>query len=101
MTFSKGTKEQLEKQWADLEADKQEALARIRAKENKIEKCDHALDRHEFWIEFHEVCECGEDGDIINVYNVGATTSKTPLTKKEIDHLTKQFIKTLKGLNNE
>ena len=35
MTFSEGTKEQLEKQWADLEADKQEALARIRAKKNK------------------------------------------------------------------
>ena len=35
MTFSEGTKKQLEKQWTDLEADKQEALARIRAKKNK------------------------------------------------------------------
>ena len=31
MTFSEGTKEQLAQQWADLEADKQEALKRIRA----------------------------------------------------------------------
>jgi len=34
MTFSEGTKEQLDQQWADLEADKQEALARIRAKQH-------------------------------------------------------------------
>ena len=95
MTFSQGTKEQLDQQWADLEADKQEALARIRAKENKIEKCDHALDRHEFWIEFHEVCECGEDGDIINVYNVGATMSKTPLTKNKKKKRNRSLNKTI------
>tara|TARA_R100001163_G_C5051398_1_gene188196 strand:+ start:863 stop:1582 length:720 start_codon:yes stop_codon:yes gene_type:complete len=38
MTFSEGTKEQLDRQWADLEADKQEALARIRAKQHNNEK---------------------------------------------------------------
>ena len=66
-----------------------------------MNRCDHTLDRHEFWIEFHEVCECGESGNIINVYDVGATTSISPLTKKEINHLKKQFVKTLKGLHNE
>jgi len=35
MSFSYGTKKQLDQQWADLEADKQEALARIRAKKAK------------------------------------------------------------------
>jgi len=35
MSFSYGTKEQLERQWEALEADKQEALARIRAKKAK------------------------------------------------------------------
>jgi|MDSZ01.1.fsa_nt_gb hypothetical protein len=33
--FSYGTDEQLARQWAELEADKQEALARIRAKKAK------------------------------------------------------------------
>lgn len=66
-----------------------------------MNKCDHTLDRHEFLIEFHEVCECGESGNIINYFYVGATTSKTPLTKKEINHLKKQFVKTLKGLHND
>ena len=36
MSFGYGTKEQLDQQWADLEADKQEALARIRAKKAKL-----------------------------------------------------------------
>ena len=52
-----------------------------------MNRCDHTLDRHEFYIEFHEVCECGESGNIINVYDVGATTSILPLTKKEINHI--------------
>ena len=39
MSFGYGTKEQLDQQWKDLEADKQEALARIRAeKAEKLER---------------------------------------------------------------
>tara|TARA_B100001778_G_C18047487_1_gene388284 strand:- start:284 stop:475 length:192 start_codon:yes stop_codon:yes gene_type:complete len=39
MSFGYGTKEQLDQQWADLEADKQSALARIRAeKAESIER---------------------------------------------------------------
>ena len=34
-SFKYGTKEQLEQQWKELEADKQEALERIRAKKRK------------------------------------------------------------------
>ena len=36
--FGPGTKEQLEHQWDAVEADKQEALARIRAKRKKEEE---------------------------------------------------------------
>ncbi len=35
MSFGYGTKKQLNQQWADVEADKQEALARIRAKKEE------------------------------------------------------------------
>ena len=43
MTFSEGTKEQLDQQWADVEADKQEALARIRAKQDGNVFYDRAI----------------------------------------------------------
>jgi|TARA_R100000329_G_scaffold144302_2_gene128935 hypothetical protein len=70
-----------------------------------MNKCDHTLDRHEFYIEFHEVCECGVSGNIIDVLNVGvigrAIDTGMPLTNKEINRLKKQFVWLLKGLNND